>query len=117
MYVTSQDSFALRYKFTFKIENIMTEVSYKQYIETDKLVEKITFEEFVRLYVNHRPAFGICMRQIKEAFRTFIDENSINMENPTLTREQFMDVLLGRAISKTSIEDSECVGKSFQVDN
>ncbi|XP_050454622.1 cilia- and flagella-associated protein 251-like isoform X1 [Cataglyphis hispanica] len=99
-----------------EIENIMTEVSYRHYIETDKLVEKITFEEFIRLYVNHRPAFGICMRQIKEAFRTFIDENSINMENPTLTREQFMDVLLGRAILKTSIEDIECVGEPLTME-
>ncbi|KAM0729005.1 Cilia and flagella-associated protein 251 [Formica fusca] len=99
-----------------EIENIMTEVSYRHYVETDKLVEKITFEEYVRLYVNHRPAFGICMRQIKEAFRTFIDENSINMENPTLTREQFMDVLLGRTISKTSMEDSERVGEPLTLE-
>ncbi|KAL6430931.1 hypothetical protein ACFW04_007015 [Cataglyphis niger] len=99
-----------------EIENIMTEVSYRHDIETDELVEKITFEEYVRLYVNHRPAFGICMRQIKEAFRTFIDENSINMENPTLTREQFIDVLLGRAISKTSIEDSKCVGEPLTME-
>lgn len=84
----------------------MTEVRYKH-------IEKITFEEFVRLYVNHRPAFGFTIRQIKEAFGTFIDESFTNMENPTLTREQFIDVLLGRAISKASMEDSERIGKSI----
>lgn len=35
------------------------------------------------------------------------------MENPTLTREQFIDILLGRAVSKTSTEDNECIGKSI----
>ncbi|EFN67126.1 WD repeat-containing protein 66 [Camponotus floridanus] len=89
-----------------EIENIMTEVRYK-------CIEKITFEEFVRLYVNHRPAFGFTIRQIKEAFGTLIDESFTNMENPTLTREQFIDVLLGRATSKTSMEDSENIGKSI----
>lgn len=84
----------------------MTEVRYKH-------TEKITFEEFVRLYVNHRPVFGFSIHQIKEAFGTFIDESFTNMENPTLTREQFIDVLLGGAISKASMEDSERIGKSI----
>ncbi|KYM94219.1 WD repeat-containing protein 66 [Cyphomyrmex costatus] len=91
-------------------KNIMTEVCYKHYTETGKLVEEITFEEFVQLYVNHRPAFGICMRHIKEAFHTFIEENSDSMD-PTLTREQFVDILLGGIISKTLMENDKPIGK------
>lgn len=30
----------------------------------------LTFDEFVRLYVNHRPVFGISKEQIQEAFET-----------------------------------------------
>lgn len=91
----------------------MAEVCYKHYVETGKLVEVITFEEFVRLYVNHRPVFGLCMQQIKEAFRTFVEENSASMENPTLTREQFMDILFGGAILKTLMKDDKPVGESI----
>lgn len=89
----------------------MAEVCNK-YVETDKLVEEITFEEFVRLYVNHRPAFGLCIRHIKEAFCMFIEENS-SMENPTLTREQFIDILLGGTILKTLMEDDKPTGESI----
>lgn len=31
-------------------------------------VYEITFEEFVKLYINHRPAFGISTEDIKNAF-------------------------------------------------
>lgn len=77
----------------------MAEVCYKHYVETGKLSDAITFEEFVRLYVNHRPAFRVDISQIKEAFRAFAKESFTSMEKPTLTREQFMDVLFGEAIS------------------
>lgn len=88
----------------------MTEVCYKRYVETGKFVEEITFEEFIRLYVNHRPVFGICMRHVKEAFRTFIEENS-DMENPTLTREQLVNILLGGMVSKTLLEEDKLIGE------
>ncbi|KYQ60114.1 WD repeat-containing protein 66 [Trachymyrmex zeteki] len=93
-----------------EVENIMTEVCYKRYVETGKFVEEITFEEFIRLYVNHRPVFGICMRHVKEAFRTFIEENS-DMENPTLTREQLVNILLGGMVSKTLLEEDKLIGE------
>jgi len=89
----------------------MAEIRYKRYVETGKLVEEITFEELVRLYVNHRPAFGLCMRHIKDAFRTFVEENFASMENPTLTREQFIDILLGGTILKTLMKDDKPIGE------
>lgn len=33
--------------------------------------EEIDFEEFVKLYLNHRPAFGETFEKIKQAFKTF----------------------------------------------
>ena len=94
-----------------KIENITTEVCYKRYVETDKLLQEITFEEFVRLYVNHRPVFAIYMRHIKEAFHTFIEEDSDSMKNLTLTREQLVDILLGGTVSKTLLEEDKPIGE------
>ncbi|XP_018370838.1 PREDICTED: WD repeat-containing protein 66-like [Trachymyrmex cornetzi] len=99
-----------------EIENIMTEVCYKRYVETGKLVEEITFEEFVRLYVNHRPAFGICMRHIKETFCTFIEENSDSMKNPTLTREQLVDILLGGTVLKNLLEEDKPIGEPLTLE-
>lgn len=90
----------------------MGEVCYKHYAETGRLTEEITFEEFARLYVNHRPTFGLSMDQTKRAFCTFVEECFTSMENPILTREQLMDILLGRVISETSLEDHKPVGMS-----
>nr|XP_012235714.1 PREDICTED: LOW QUALITY PROTEIN: WD repeat-containing protein 66-like [Linepithema humile] len=92
----------------FKIENIIAEVCYKYYVETGELVKEVTFEEFVRLYVNHRPVFELGMHQIKEAFRTFVEENFNSVETPTLTREQFMNILFG-----ILTEDSKAIGESI----
>jgi len=92
----------------FKIKNIMMEVCCKHYFETGTLIEEITFEEFVRLYVNHRPAFELSMRQIKKAFRTFVEENFNSRETPMLTREQFMNVLFGSTLT----EDNKTIGEN-----
>ena len=73
----------------------MGEVSYKNYAETGELIEEINFEEFIQLYVNHRPVFGISMEQYKNAFRNF--GNPKEIENPTLTRKTFLDILFGKA--------------------
>ncbi|XP_011063471.1 PREDICTED: LOW QUALITY PROTEIN: WD repeat-containing protein 66-like [Acromyrmex echinatior] len=98
-----------------KIENIMTEICYKRYVKTDKLVQEITFEEFVRLYVNHRPVFEICMRHIKEAFRMLIKENSDSIKNPTLTRKQLVDILLGGTVLKTLLKEDESIGEPLTL--
>ncbi|XP_046596997.1 cilia- and flagella-associated protein 251-like [Neodiprion lecontei] len=74
-----------------ELEELMTEVVSKNYAKTGQLVEEITFEEFVKLYVNHRPVFGTSMQQIKKAFAVF---GKPEMENsPIITREQFIEIL------------------------
>lgn len=77
-----------------QLETMMEEVSYKHYAETGRLVEEMTFEDFVKLYVNHRPAFGITKTQIRQAFQVFATPE--NSTNPTLTTKQFLEILYGR---------------------
>ncbi|XP_017757686.1 PREDICTED: WD repeat-containing protein 66-like [Eufriesea mexicana] len=81
-----------------EIEILMGEISYKNYAETGYLVEEIKFEDFVKLYLNHRPAFGISLQEIKDAFRFFTNPDQIpvlDVENPALSRDQFMRILFG----------------------
>ncbi|XP_043283164.1 cilia- and flagella-associated protein 251-like [Venturia canescens] len=77
-----------------ELETMMEEISYKHYAETGRLVEEMTFDDFVKLYVNHRPAFGITKTQIRQAFEAFT--TSEDLSNPTLTSKQFLEVLYGR---------------------
>ncbi|XP_046744933.1 cilia- and flagella-associated protein 251-like [Diprion similis] len=81
------------YPSTYELEELMTEVVSKNYAKTGQLVDEITFEDFVKLYVNHRPVFGTSMQEIKRAFAVF---GKPEMEdNPIITREQFIEILTG----------------------
>eukprot|EP00163_Fabomonas_tropica_P000349 TRINITY_DN10213_c0_g1_i2.p1 TRINITY_DN10213_c0_g1~~TRINITY_DN10213_c0_g1_i2.p1 ORF type:complete len:827 (-),score=176.13 TRINITY_DN10213_c0_g1_i2:228-2708(-) len=51
-----------------EIEAILEESKFSKYDETGQYVTRIDMDEFVRLYVNHRPVFGIGKEQIAEAF-------------------------------------------------
>nr|XP_034188780.1 cilia- and flagella-associated protein 251-like isoform X1 [Osmia lignaria] len=81
-----------------EIEIFMGEISYRNYADTGQLVEEVTFEEFVKLYINHRPAFGISMHQLQEAFQIFSNPHrrvSLKEENPVMTRDRFVKILFG----------------------
>ena len=65
------------------------EAKYKVYLK--KPVPEIDFEEFVKLYLNHRPAFGESFKRLRAAFRTFADL-SATMEC-YMTREDFIEML------------------------
>ena len=86
----------------------MGEISYRDYADTGHIIEEIKFEDFVKFYINHRPASGISLHQIQEAFQTFANPNQIpplQEENPVLTREQFMRILLGN-FDESSMENA-----------
>ncbi|KAF7417468.1 hypothetical protein HZH68_000121 [Vespula germanica] len=88
-----------------ELENILCEVSYKNYAETGQLLEEITFEDFVKLYINHRPVFGYSTKEMKKAFASFCETKSVNDEDLVLTRDQFMNILFGTYPEKNILED------------
>ena len=45
----------LRRRATPQVENLLSEVRYSTYTATGKVTESVTFTDFVRLFVNHRP--------------------------------------------------------------
>ena len=85
-----------------QLENMIGEVAYKNYATTGELIEEINFEKFVKLYINHRPAFGVALRAFKNAFQTF--GNPKEIENPILTRQNFLNVLFGKVGSDNNGE-------------
>ncbi|XP_021207568.2 cilia- and flagella-associated protein 251 isoform X1 [Bombyx mori] len=53
----------------YETENLIAEAKYKVY-QINPSTE-IDFEEFVKLYINHRPAFGYRYKKIRDAFAHF----------------------------------------------
>mmetsp|Transcript_42036 Transcript_42036/g.105703 ORF Transcript_42036/g.105703 Transcript_42036/m.105703 type:complete len:986 (+) Transcript_42036:60-3017(+) len=51
-----------------EIKNMTAEVKYSKFGETGEYVDRIGFDDLVRLYVNHRPVFAVGPAQIKQAF-------------------------------------------------
>ena len=50
-----------------EIKNMTAEIKYSKFSETGEAVDRVGFEEFVKLYVNHRPVFAVGPQQIGTA--------------------------------------------------
>jgi flavin-dependent dehydrogenase len=74
---------------TFKVENLLVEAKYKVYQQ--KSSAEIDFEEFVKLYLNHRPAFCDNVRRIRHAFRNFA---YMDKEAYVISRNDFVEMLV-----------------------
>lgn len=52
-----------------EIQHMVSEVRYSRFTETSRPVESIGLHDFIKLYVNHRPVFGVGKAQIEKAFQ------------------------------------------------
>lgn len=74
--------------FFHQVENLLVEAKYKVYQKEPSA--EIDFEEFVKLYVNHRPAFGDNIKKISKAFKTFA---RCRREEYFMNRSDFISML------------------------
>ncbi|KAG8146043.1 hypothetical protein E2320_012466 [Naja naja] len=51
-----------------QIEDMLNEVKFGEFLDTGKQVTHINLGDFIKLYVNHRPAFGLASQEIQQAF-------------------------------------------------
>ncbi|XP_059569326.1 cilia- and flagella-associated protein 251 isoform X2 [Alligator mississippiensis] len=90
-----------------KIEDIINEVKFSEYVATGKQVTKINLGDFIKLYINHRPAFGLSVKEIQSAFQVLGYENE-NGEK-VIKRGDLLQLLQCRGEHMTEEELAECL--------
>ncbi len=55
-----------------EIENMQNEVKFSNFAETGQYVVSFDLDTFIKLFVNHRPVYGIGKPHIDKAFNAFL---------------------------------------------
>ncbi|KAJ8975271.1 hypothetical protein NQ317_013671, partial [Molorchus minor] len=82
------------YPTEFEMENMMLDIKYRVFYETQKMNEEINFIDFVKLFCNHKPVYGYSKENLEKAFNTLatpLDQSS----NQIITREKFIAFITG----------------------
>lgn len=88
-----------------EIRNMTNEIKYSQFNDSGEYVDRIGFDDFVKLYVNHRPVFSVGPAQIQQAF-----EAMKRHEGGPLPKDQLIALLTTHAEKMTVKEIEACLG-------
>ncbi|CAH1998531.1 unnamed protein product [Acanthoscelides obtectus] len=80
------------YPSEYELENMMTDIKYKYYEETQIINQEVSFIDFLKLFCNHKPVYGYSRHEIEEAFHTLMF-NAEDYVPGGISREEFIEVL------------------------
>nr|KAG5708132.1 hypothetical protein BaRGS_002868 [Batillaria attramentaria] len=73
-----------------EIEDMINEVKFSKYVENGRYVEELDLGTFIKLYVNHRPAFGLSPEKLLWAFDTL---GVPTPQGGSIERGELLDIL------------------------
>ncbi|RXM91006.1 WD repeat-containing protein 66, partial [Acipenser ruthenus] len=88
-----------------KVEDMLNEVKFSKYVDTGKYVIDIDLADLLKLYINHRPAFGISAYELQHAFEVLGLQNE-NCGN-ALNRGELLQLLQSTGEHMTEEELAE----------
>ncbi|NXB99069.1 CF251 protein, partial [Orthonyx spaldingii] len=90
-----------------EIEDMINEVRFSKYVDTGEEVTNINLGDFIKLYINHRPALGLSMKTIQRAFQVLGYDNKKG--DKVIDRGDFLSLLQCRGEQMTEDELAECL--------
>lgn len=90
-----------------EIEEMINEVKFSKYADTGEEVTKINLGDFIKLYINHRPALSLSMKTIQRAFQALGYDNKKG--DKVMDRGDFLLLLQCRGEQMTEEELAECL--------
>lgn len=98
------------YPSELEIQNIVAEVRYSEFTTTGEIVEEINLDDFIRLYVNHRPTAPIQLVHIQEALTRVHAKIGDNSAPPgSFSWERLQTLLTTRGDKLSGDEMSLCM--------
>ena len=85
-----------------EVKNMVDEVKYSNFAETTQQVNAVDIDTFIRLFVNHRPVYGIGRNNIEEAFEALLGDKM--KEGGTITRDELVKALIEEGEAFTEAE-------------
>ncbi|XP_022086386.1 cilia- and flagella-associated protein 251-like [Acanthaster planci] len=88
-----------------EIEDMINEVKFSQYVDTGNFVTEIDLGDFIKLYVNHRPAFGLSEAKLHWAFEVLGFDEGISQ--PAIERGDLLHMLQNKGEQMTEANVAE----------
>lgn len=88
-----------------EVEDMLNEVKFSKYVETGKYVTHIDVGDFIKLYINHRPAFGISASDLEKTFDILGYQNE--KEEKAIALEELLQLLQTRGECMSEEEVAE----------
>jgi len=102
-----------------QIEELLTEIKFSKYHKTQEQTTMVDLDDFIKLYLNHRPVQRMSLEEIDHAFSTLAAEGG------TLSRDELLHALENCGEKMSAKEINECLdrlcgrelfGKLSQID-
>ncbi|NWQ59409.1 CF251 protein, partial [Neopipo cinnamomea] len=90
-----------------EIEEMINEVKFSKYEDAGEQVTEINLGDFIKLYINHRPALGLSMKSLQQAFQVLGYDNEKG--DKVIDRGDLLSLLQCRGEQMTEDELTQCL--------
>ncbi|KAJ8933358.1 hypothetical protein NQ314_014073 [Rhamnusium bicolor] len=86
------------------LENMMIDIKYRNYNESGKINEEVNFIDFVKLFCNHKPAYGYSKERVEKAF-TILEEHAGHSSGDGINRGGIYEIFNNYRVGGTEETD------------